>query len=263
MLNQNLVKQEFDHLLKVHYLNSASKAIPPKSVQEAYHGFMDDYVALYGDKVKERFQSTIDETRQQLAKLINAQPSEIGFVKNTSEGIGIIANGYPFKPGENIILSDQEHCANKNVWIELQNKGFELKLSTRNIEGPLTWNSVATISRNRNEITALGPDNAPIYYNPGYAMQMINTVGSPIYSFFGMVYDGVYMNQAEIDADPASYPGVHPGDGRYKDLNGDEVINAKDRTIIGDYQPDFIWSLSTGTRNHQSSRKRSKYHKSK
>jgi TonB-dependent starch-binding outer membrane protein SusC len=126
----------------------------------------------------------------------------------------------------------------------LQNKGFELKLSTRNIEGPLIWTSVATISRNRNEITALGPDNAPIYYRPGFAMNMINTVGSPIYSFFGLVYDGVYKNQAEIDADPASYPGVNPGDGRYKDLNGDDVINAEDRMIIGDYQPDFIWSLS-------------------
>jgi selenocysteine lyase/cysteine desulfurase len=127
MLNKNLIKNECGHLLKVHYLNSASKAIPPKSAVIAYHSFLDDYIELYGDKVKERFQPTIKETREQLAKLINAKASEIGFVKNTSEGIGIIANGYPFKRGDNIILAENEHPANKNVWVKLQNEGLEVK----------------------------------------------------------------------------------------------------------------------------------------
>jgi len=127
MLNKNLIKNECGHLLKVHYLNSASKAIPPKSAVIAYHSFLDDYIELYGDKVKERFQPTIKETREQLANLINAKASEIGFVKNTSEGIGIIANGYPFKRGDNIILAENEHPANKNVWVKLQNEGLEVK----------------------------------------------------------------------------------------------------------------------------------------
>ncbi len=128
MLNQELIRQECGHLLKVHYLNSASKAIPPRSVQKAYHRFMDDYVEHYGVDVKEGFQVTIDEAREQLARLINAKPSEIGFVKNTSEGIGIIANGYPFKSGDNVILPYLEHCANKNVWVKKQADGLEVRM---------------------------------------------------------------------------------------------------------------------------------------
>ncbi|MGF1585971.1 MAG: TonB-dependent receptor [Bacteroidales bacterium] len=130
----------------------------------------------------------------------------------------------------------------------MQNTGFETKLTTRNSEGALGWTTSITLGANKNKITSLGPDDAPMFYNPGFAMDMINMVGHPVYSFYGLMYDGVYMNQAEIDADPASYPGANPGDGRYKDLNGDGVINADDRTIIGDYQPDFTWSLSNALR---------------
>ncbi|MFW6029895.1 MAG: aminotransferase class V-fold PLP-dependent enzyme [Halanaerobiales bacterium] len=171
MQKLNLIKQEFDHLLKVHYLNSASKAIPPKSVQKAYHSFMDDYVELYGDKVKERFQPIIREAREQLAKLINAKPSEIGFVKNTSEGIGIIANGYPFKHGDNIILTENEHPANKNVWVKLQKQGLEIRfiptvnrtIRTSDIEAAIDDNTVALgiasvhyTTGLRNDLSAIG-----------------------------------------------------------------------------------------------------------
>lgn len=127
MFNQELIDQEFDQIRKVHYLNIASLAIPPYSVQKAYQNFMNDYIAFFGADVKDRFSLTMEEARRQLARLINAQPSEIGFVKNTSEGIGIIANGYPFKAGENIVITDQEHGANKNVWIELQESGLEVR----------------------------------------------------------------------------------------------------------------------------------------
>jgi len=128
MLNENLIKEEFDDIKNVHYLNIASLAMPPKSVQKAYQGFMRDYISFFGADVKDRFSSTMEEARGQLALLINSEPSEIGFVKNTSEGIGIIANGYAFMPGDNIIITDQEHGANKNVWIELQKKGLVIKV---------------------------------------------------------------------------------------------------------------------------------------
>ncbi len=128
MLNDNLIKEEFKDIENVHYLNIASLAMPPMCVQKAYQGFMKDYISFYGADVKDRFSKTMEEARAQLASLINSEPSEIGFVKNTSEGIGIIANGYPFMPGDNVIITDQEHGANKNVWIELQKKGLQIKV---------------------------------------------------------------------------------------------------------------------------------------
>lgn len=127
---------------------------------------------------------------------------------------------------------------------EVQNIGIESKISTRNLTGPFVWNSFLTLSSVKNEVKALGPDNAPIYYSPGNAMQSINMVGHPIFSYYGLKYNGVYMNKAEIDNDPASYPGAKPGNGKYLDVNSDDVIDADDRVIIGSYLPDFVWAFS-------------------
>ncbi len=127
---------------------------------------------------------------------------------------------------------------------KLQNKGLELNLTTYNLRGKFNWNSQLNFSLNRNEVLSLGKDNAPMIYQPGFGMESINKVGAPIFSFYGYQYDGVYMNQAEVDADPSRYSTAKPGDGRYKDINGDGILNADDRTIIGNYTPDFIWGFT-------------------
>ncbi|GAA4433048.1 TonB-dependent receptor [Ravibacter arvi] len=131
----------------------------------------------------------------------------------------------------------------KNIG-KLQNRGFELNLATHNLTGALTWSSQINFSQNRNKVLALGKDNAPMIYQPGFGMESINQVGQPIFSFYGYRYDGVYMNQAEVDADPSRYASAKPGDGRYVDINGDGKLNAADRTIIGNYTPDFIWGVT-------------------
>lgn len=130
---------------------------------------------------------------------------------------------------------------------ELMNRGFELALQTRNFTSErFTWTTQFNLSLNRSEITQLGRDNAPMIFSLGSfgSMQKINQVGAPAFSFYGFQYDGVYMNQAEIDADPASPASATPGVGRYRDINEDGVINAQDRTIIGNTQPDFTWGLT-------------------
>ena len=131
----------------------------------------------------------------------------------------------------------------KNIG-ELQNRGVELSLMTRNLTGDFEWSTQLNYSRNRNKILALGPDNAPLISNAGFGMQSINQVGKPIFSFYGFQYDGVYRNQAEIEADPAHYDTAVPGDGRYVDINNDGVFNADDRTIIGNAAPDFTWGMT-------------------
>ncbi|MEY4885845.1 MAG: hypothetical protein RL151_1154, partial [Bacteroidota bacterium] len=63
--------------------------------------------------------------------------------------------------------------------------------------------------------------------------------------FFGFKTDGLFQNAADI-AKHASQPGAQPGDIRFVDINGDGVINADDRTQIGNPFPEFTmgWSLS-------------------
>jgi len=130
---------------------------------------------------------------------------------------------------------------------EVKNKGVELNIRSINISNrKLSWDTFLNFSMNRNEVTQLGRNNAPMIFSLGSfgSMQKINKLGEPVFGFYGYQYDGVYMNQAEIDADPASYPSATPGDGRYKDVNGDGVLDSDDRTIIGNVEPDFTWGLT-------------------
>jgi selenocysteine lyase/cysteine desulfurase len=69
----------------------------------------------------------IETLRKTLAGLINADRSEIAFVKNTSEGLALVANGIDWQPGDRIVTTAVEYPANAYPWIDLQQrKGIEL-----------------------------------------------------------------------------------------------------------------------------------------
>lgn len=59
------------------------------------------------------------------AKLINAQPEEIALTRSTSEGIKLVAEGYPWRPGDNVVFPENEFPANIYPWTYLANRGVE------------------------------------------------------------------------------------------------------------------------------------------
>ncbi|MEI6232467.1 MAG: aminotransferase class V-fold PLP-dependent enzyme [Planctomycetota bacterium] len=63
-----------------------------------------------------------DETRALAARLMNADSSEIAFVKNTSEGLAFVANGWEWKPGDEIIGTTVEYPANVYPWMDLEKR---------------------------------------------------------------------------------------------------------------------------------------------
>jgi len=72
-------------------------------------------------------------------------------------------------------------------------------------------------------------------------------VGQPIGYFYGLKTDGIFQNQAEVNAHPSQQElgsSAAPGDFRYVDINGDGVINFDDRTYLGKPQPDYIMGLN-------------------
>lgn len=123
---------------------------------------------------------------------------------------------------------------------EVNNRGFEAALTVRNRIGGLDWSLTGNFATNRNEVIRLA-DNVPqIIVGGGTgSAQWITKPGEPIGSYYNPVYDGVFMNQAELDAYP-HVPNARPGDLRFLDLDGDGEINfAADRTIQGNYLPDY------------------------
>lgn len=138
MLNQELIQQEFGFLGEEIFLNVSQVCMPPKRVQDAYGSFMADYVKVFGDGVVDKAWGIVADCRVKLAELIHAaDPSDIAFVKNTAEGMSILAAGLSLSPGDNVVIADQEHQSTLFPWINAhQQRGIELHV-VKSVDGEI------------------------------------------------------------------------------------------------------------------------------
>ena len=136
----------------------------------------------------------------------------------------------------------------------VENRGFELALNYRESIGDWNFDITANSAWNRNEVQQLEeglriPNGGG---GPGYAGSIALTeVGQPIGYFFGLVAEGIFQDQDEIDAlNEAAPDGFYqteetaPGDLRYRDINNDGTIDADDRTNIGNPWPRMIYGFN-------------------
>jgi len=128
---------------------------------------------------------------------------------------------------------------------EVSNKGIEFTITSRNTVGKLKWTTDFNFSSVNNEVTKLGPSGDPILSSGGAGNRHITQIGESIGSYYGYVTDGIYQNQAEIDAGPVDMIATpRPGDFRWKDINEDGVIDPLDRTVTGNYLPDYTYGIT-------------------
>ncbi|WP_044211374.1 TonB-dependent receptor [Flammeovirga sp. OC4] len=133
---------------------------------------------------------------------------------------------------------------------EVNNSGFEIMLRTNNFVGDFQWDTEFVFSRNRNEVVSL-PDSTEFYGNsPAHMLLGDDTQllveGQPVGVFYGYRYLGVYQDGDNF-VDGSGFE-TEAGGERFADLNGDGELNADDREIIGDPNPDFSWSLNNSFR---------------
>lgn len=108
---------------------------------------------------------------------------------------------------------------------EVSNQGFDFTLGYRDQIGDLTFNVGLNGGYAKNKI--LFWDEAP------GAPEWQRTTGKPMYTYQAYIYDGVFKDQAEIDANTINYKAIvntlRPGDMKYKDYNGDGKITPDDQ----------------------------------
>lgn len=128
---------------------------------------------------------------------------------------------------------------------KIRNSGVEFSAYYRNAIGKLRYSIGGNITTVKNEVLSLG-DIPEIITGIGGGQTHRTTVGQPLGYFYGYQTDGIYQNQTDIDnALPDAFSsGPAPGDIRFKDVNGDKVIDAGDRTIIGKSIPDLYYGLN-------------------
>jgi len=132
----------------------------------------------------------------------------------------------------------------------VETTGYELALGYNDYEGDFTWSANLNIGTSTNEVLSLGAlesfEGGAMKDGKGNISRTI--VGESLFHFYGFESDGIYQNQAEVDAVFTANPGqttVQPGDVRYKDLNGDgDITSDGDRKILADPYPDFTYGLN-------------------
>lgn len=134
-----------------------------------------------------------------------------------------------------------------SAWVnigEMENKGFEFSLNTKQIsQKNFQWSSGFNISFNKNKVVNLG-EGEEIFSNAGGRGNVsITRVGHPIGSFYGHVYEGIFLTQTDLD-NHAIQNGAKLGDIKFKDVDGNGVINDLDRDIIGSPHPRFYYGLN-------------------
>jgi TonB-dependent starch-binding outer membrane protein SusC len=146
---------------------------------------------------------------------------------------------------------------------KMSNRGIDFAIGYRGTLGnDVDWHVNFNGAHYRNEVVRIDGQQE-FFFGPissRFGTHAINMVGYPIGAFYGLILDGIFQNQAEIDAlnerarqitgdpDAVYQDGAAPGRFRFRDVTGDGRVTAADRTIIGDPHPDFTAGLNLGVR---------------
>lgn len=135
---------------------------------------------------------------------------------------------------------------------EVENKGWEISATYRERLGEnFTFSLGGNVTHVNNEVKKLnkllGEEEVDRRISGGNAGQTVLQPGAPVGAYFGYKSSGLFRSQGELDAAP-DHSGINslygPGDVRLEDLNGDGVIDAEDRQVIGNQDPRWIYGVN-------------------
>ncbi len=108
------------------YFDHASVAPLTIAAREAMTHWADD-VGRFGATHWNRWRTSVEKTRRLAARLINAEREEIALIHSTTEGINLVAEGYPWKQGDNVVVPAGEFPSNLYPWMMLEARGVEVR----------------------------------------------------------------------------------------------------------------------------------------
>lgn len=125
-VNWAAYREEFPVTRRWAFLNHAAVAPLSRPARDAATAWLADQTDN-GDVHEARWGSRVEEVRGSVARLLGADADEVAFVKNTSEGIGLVAEGFPWQAGDNVVSAAEEFPANVYPWLNLASRGVTLK----------------------------------------------------------------------------------------------------------------------------------------
>jgi cysteine desulfurase/selenocysteine lyase len=117
---------EFPVTKKFIYLDHAAVAPLSKRVKDTVNKFLTEATEAAFFKYS-YWMGRVEEIRGRCAELVGSEKEEIAFIKNTSHGISLVAEGLDWKEGDNVIIFEKEFPSNIYPWLNLERKGVKVK----------------------------------------------------------------------------------------------------------------------------------------
>ena len=109
------------------YFDHAAVAPLPRRSATALRAWVDDQ-EQNGVVHWPEWGAKVEQARRDSARLINADPEEIAFIANTTQGIGLVAEGFPWRPGDSVVTAAEEYPSNLIPWMNLAARGVSVRL---------------------------------------------------------------------------------------------------------------------------------------
>ncbi|MDD9878209.1 MAG: aminotransferase class V-fold PLP-dependent enzyme [Magnetovibrio sp.] len=179
------IRREFPTTENCVYLNIANKAILPRAVEASMLDWMAD---IYDHAGEDAFSMRgIEATRDAVAETFGAPRDCLALIKNTSEGINIVAQGFPWVAGDNVVISEFEHENNTFPWRHLGRRGVEVRLAQPGPDGRITIDQYRDLIDERTRILAVGW----VVYGNGYRADLPGLSGFCRERGVKLVVDGI------------------------------------------------------------------------
>lgn len=122
-----LPRDQFPVAERYRYLNHAGVAPLPRCAADAAKEFLDDFVRR-GAVRFESWEKRMEAVRSSAARLLGVPSTDVAFVKNTTEGLGFVANGMPWKEGDRVLVPNHEFPSTIYPWLSLRDFGVQVDL---------------------------------------------------------------------------------------------------------------------------------------
>jgi selenocysteine lyase/cysteine desulfurase len=164
------VAREFPIKRRRCYLNNASIGAMSLPVIAAVDRFMHDVRDNGRNEYPNWCKYADTSIKGRIARLIGAKTSEIAFIKNTTEGLSLVANGYPWKQGDNVIIADIEYPSNVYCWVKLARLGVEVRW-VKNRQGRIQVDDVRALIDSKTRVVSL----SAVQFSNGYRQDLEST----------------------------------------------------------------------------------------
>lgn len=128
-------RKKFSFLSTDTYLDNASASLSFDGLDAAAGRFYREHKSL-GITARDAWRNVASACRNRIAQLINVKPSEVLFLSSTSEGINMVANIVEWRPGDEVLIADNEFPGNVYPWTQLKSRGVQVR-AVKNERGNL------------------------------------------------------------------------------------------------------------------------------